>query len=78
MNTAGAESAKPKVEDKKVNIEEAKWDNDDSSLGSLDEEIDAQITAEPAAGTDAAGAEEESEIFVPPSPGQDPFQTILR
>ena len=74
LNTAGADKAKPKAEEQKVNIEEAKWGEDDDSLGSLDEELDAQAATEPTAGADAAGGEvEEPEIFVPPSPGPDPY-----
>lgn len=75
-----AEASKPKAETK-VNIEEAKWGEDDDSLGSLDEELEAQgATAGSAAvGEDGAAAEEvESDIFVPPSPGADPYSTILR
>lgn len=48
-------------------------------MSDLDDEIDAQAPTDSAAtGTDGAAIEEESEIFVPPSPGQDPYQTILR
>lgn len=74
------EASKPKTETK-VNIEEAKWGEDDDSLGSLDEELEAQgaTVGSAAAGEDGAAAEEvESDIFVPPSPGADPYSTILR
>mmetsp|Transcript_18364 Transcript_18364/g.22890 ORF Transcript_18364/g.22890 Transcript_18364/m.22890 type:complete len:227 (+) Transcript_18364:2251-2931(+) len=68
-----AEAAKPKAETK-VNIEEAKWGEDDDSLGSLDEELEAQgATAGDGADDSGAAAVEESDIFVPPSPGADPY-----
>jgi hypothetical protein len=73
-----AEAAKPKAETK-VNIEEAKWGEDDDSLGSLDEELEAQgATAGDGADDSGAAAVEESDIFVPPSPGADPYQAALR
>ena len=63
-------------------MDEANWGGDDDSLGSLDEEIDAPgatASGEPGAGgTEAGGEVEEPEIFVPPSPGADPYQTLLR
>ena len=42
--------------------------------------MDAQVGAtDAAAGEDGAAIDaQESEIFVPPSPGQDPYQAILR
>ena len=77
-----AEGAKPKADEAKVNIEEAKWGEDDDSLGSLDEELNAEAASAPAVeGEDgsALGAEAvESDIFVPPAAGADPYQTILR
>lgn len=38
-----AQAAQPKIE-AKVNVEEAKWGKDDDSLGSLDDELDAQAS----------------------------------
>ena len=74
----GGEAAKPKAE-AKVNIEEAKWGEDDDSLGSLDDELEAQGANPGAAGEEpGAAAAEESDIFVPPSPGVDPYQAALR
>lgn len=73
-----AQGAKPKAEEKKVNIEEAKW-GDDDSLGSLDEELDnAAGAGENAADGEGASDAIESDIFVPPSPGQDPYVAIIR
>ena len=73
-----ADSSQPAAAPQQVNVEEAKWDDD--SLGSLDEELDAQGGATDAApGEDGAAVDaQESEIFVPPSPGPDPYQAILR
>ena len=73
----GAEAAKPKAE-AKVNVEEAKWGDDDDSLGSLDDEIGAQGSKPAADGDEVAAVEEESDIFVPPQPGADPYQAALR
>ena len=73
----GAEAAKPKAE-AKVNVEEAKWGDDDDSLGSLDDEIGAQGSKPAADGEEVAAVEEESDIFVPPQPGADPYQAALR
>lgn len=80
MNTGADAGPKPAAAAQKVNVDEANWGEDDDSLGSLDEELDAQGANDTAAadGDNATGAEEESEIFVPPSPGADPYQTILR
>lgn len=77
--TGSADNSKPVATEQKVKLEEAKWGEDDDSLGSLDEELDAQVATDVAAGDDTGAAmAEESEIFVPPSPGADPYQTILR
>ena len=62
-------------------MDEANWGGDEDSLGSLDEEIDAPgaTATDTAAGNEGTGGEvEEPEIFVPPSPGADPYQTLLR
>ena len=75
------EGSKPKATEAKVNIEEAKWGEDDDSLGSLDDELNAEGTTAAAVDGDdgTTGAEAvESDIFVPPAPGADPYQTILR
>lgn len=71
------EGSKPKATEAKVNIEEAKWGEDDDSLGSLDDELNAEGSAAAAVDGDegtTAGAEAvESDIFVPPAPGADPY-----
>ena len=78
MRTEDSESLKPKAEEQKVKLEEANWDGDES-LGSLDDEADAMPTPDSAAGAGDSGAPvEDPEIFVPPSPGADPYSNILR
>lgn len=77
------EGSKPKAVEAKVNIDEAKWGEDDDSLGSLDDDINAEGSAAAAAvdgndGTTVGQDAVESDIFVPPAPGADPYQTILR
>lgn len=77
------DAAKKTDAGKKVDLAQANWGEDDDSLGSLDEELNAQEknTGAAAASGDAAdagGLPEESDIFVPPSPGADPYQGILR
>lgn len=46
-----AEAAKPKAETK-VNVEDANWGEDDDSLGSLDDELEAQGATAGTAGDD--------------------------
>ena len=61
-------------------MDEANWDGEES-LGSLDDEADAMPVSDTAAGGDnttSGTPVEDPEIFVPPSPGADPYQTILR
>ena len=79
MRTADPQEG-TKKEEKKVNLEEAKWGEDDDSLGSLDEELEAQGATATGGEGQGEGTEEavESDIFVPPAPGADPFQGILR
>ena len=77
------EASKPKAAEAKVNIEEAKWGEDDDSLGSLDDELNADAAAGANVDGNADGAGigadiVEPDIFVPPSPGADPYQAILR
>ena len=69
---------KAAAQEPKVKIDEANWGEDDDSLGSLDDEVEAQAATEPAAGGDSGAAVEEPEIFVPPAPGADPYSTLLR
>ncbi len=62
---------KPAQETNKVKIEEADWGGDDDEIALEDDEVVDEATTE-------IGAENDSDIFVPPSPGPDPLFQCLR
>ena len=66
-----------KQEQPKVNLDDAAWgdDDDDDDLGFGDDE--AKSGEEETKG-DQAADEEESEIFIPPTPGSDPILEIQK
>ena len=77
LRTENAEAGPVKAAAAKVNIEEAKWGDDDSLSDLEDDEGEAAPADGAEAGADGTEAVE-SDIFVPPSPGADPYQSILR
>lgn len=73
---AEAQRQKPATE---VNIEEAAWGDDEDDLDIEDDTAgQTAVGGTPNDADEAVGDDQDSGIFVPPSPGPDPYQAILK
>jgi hypothetical protein len=71
-----SQAQKPATE---VNIEDAAWGDDEDELDIEDDAAGSGTVAEaPNDGGETLDENTESDIFVPPSPGPDPYQAILK
>lgn len=80
LSVAGIDSAAPKQSTPSVNMENAKWGDDEDEIDIDDEILEAEAPETDQINTHGTqeGGDESSDIFVPPSHGADPLSVAVR